>query len=77
MGISFAIPMDEAMRVSEQLRASGRVTRGRIGVQIGPVTKDVAESLGLGKAQGALVTGWSRARQRKGRCRGGRHHHPL
>ena len=36
MGISFAIPMDEAMRVSEQLRASGRVTRGRIGVQIEP-----------------------------------------
>lgn len=57
MGISFAIPMDEAMRVSEQLRTAGRVTRGRIGVQIGPVTKDVAESLGLGKAQGALVTG--------------------
>ena len=57
MGISFAIPMDEAIRVSEQLRSSGRVTRGRIGVQIGNVTKDVAESIGLGKAQGALVTG--------------------
>lgn len=57
MGISFAIPMDEAIRVSEQLRASGRVTRGRIGVQIGQVTKDVAESIGLGKASGALVTG--------------------
>jgi serine protease Do len=57
MGISFAIPMDEAIRVSDQLRTAGRVTRGRIGVQIGPVTKDVAESLGLGKAQGALVTG--------------------
>ncbi|MBP7412311.1 MAG: DegQ family serine endoprotease [Giesbergeria sp.] len=57
MGISFAIPIDEAMRVSEQLRATGRVTRGRIGVQIGPVSKDVAESLGLGKQQGALVTG--------------------
>jgi serine protease Do len=57
MGIAFAIPVDEAMRVSEQLRASGRVTRGRIGVQIGQVTKDVAESLGLGKQQGALVTG--------------------
>jgi len=57
MGISFAIPIDEAMRVSEQLRASGRVTRGRIGVQIGQVTRDVAESLGLGKQQGALVTG--------------------
>lgn len=55
MGISFAIPIDEAMRVSEQLRATGRVTRGRIGVQIDQVTKDVAESIGLGKTQGALV----------------------
>lgn len=55
MGISFAIPMDEAVRVSEQLRVSGRVTRGRIGVQIDQVTKDVAESIGLGKPQGALV----------------------
>jgi serine protease Do len=55
MGISFAIPMDEAIRVSEQLRVSGRVSRGRIGVQIDQVTKDVAESIGLGKAQGALV----------------------
>jgi serine protease Do len=55
MGISFAIPIDEAIRVSEQLRVSGRVTRGRIGVQIDQVTKDVAESIGLGKAQGALV----------------------
>ncbi|TFZ04054.1 DegQ family serine endoprotease [Ramlibacter humi] len=55
MGISFAIPMDEAMRVAEQLRATGRVSRGRIGVQIDQVTKDVAESIGLGKPQGALV----------------------
>jgi len=55
MGISFAIPMDEAMRVSEQLRSNGRVTRGRIGVQIEPVTKELAESIGLGKAQGALI----------------------
>jgi serine protease Do len=55
MGISFAIPMDEAIRVSEQLRQTGRVTRGRIGVQIGDVTKEVAESIGLGAAQGALV----------------------
>ncbi len=57
MGISFAIPMDEAMRVSDQLRASGRVTRGRIGVQIDQVSKEVAESIGLGKPQGALVRG--------------------
>ena len=57
MGISFSIPMDEAMRVSEQLRASGRVTRGRIGVQIDQVPKEVAESIGLGKAQGALIRG--------------------
>lgn len=57
MGISFSIPIDEAIRVSDQLRATGRVTRGRIGVQIGRVTKDVAESLGLSKQNGALVTG--------------------
>jgi serine protease Do len=57
MGISFAIPMDEAMRVSEQLRSTGRVSRGRIGVQIAPVTKEVAESIGLGKVQGVLVRG--------------------
>jgi serine protease Do len=56
-GISFAIPIDEAARVSDQLRSSGKVTRGRIGVQIDRVTKEVAESIGLGKAQGALVRG--------------------
>lgn len=56
-GISFAIPIDEAMRVADQLRASGRVVRGRIGVRIAPVTKDVAEQLGLGKPVGALVQG--------------------
>lgn len=55
MGISFAVPIDEAMRVSEQLKSIGRVVRGRIGVQIGEVTKEVAESLGLPRAQGALV----------------------
>ena len=55
MGISFAIPIDEASRVADQLRSNGKVVRGRIGVQIGEVTKDVAESIGLGKAAGALV----------------------
>ena len=55
MGISFAVPIDEAMRVSQQLKTLGRVVRGRIGVQIGEVTKEVAESLGLPRAQGALV----------------------
>jgi len=56
MGISFSIPMDEAVRVVEQLRSQGRVSRGRIGVGIAPVSKELAESLGLPKAQGALVT---------------------
>jgi serine protease Do len=55
MGISFAIPIDEATRVSDQLKSSGRVIRGRIGVQIDQVTKEVAESIGLGKPSGALV----------------------
>jgi serine protease Do len=54
-GISFAIPIDEAVRVSDQLRATGRVVRSRIGVQIGEVTKEVAESIGLPKPAGALV----------------------
>ena len=57
MGISFAIPIDEASRVADQLRAGGRVIRGRIGVTIAPVTKEVAESIGLGRPAGALVRG--------------------
>ena len=57
MGISFAIPIDEAMRVADQLRAPGRVIRGRIGVSIAPVTKEVAEAIGLGAPRGALVQG--------------------
>ena len=56
-GISFAIPIDEAARVSDQLRTTGKVTRGRIGVQIDSVSKEVAEAIGLGKPQGALVRG--------------------
>ncbi len=55
MGISFAIPIDEAIRVADQIRTSGRVTRGRIGVGIAEVTKDVAEPLGLPRSAGALV----------------------
>jgi len=55
MGISFAIPIDEAMRVADQLRANGKLVRGKIGVAIGDITKDVAESLGLGKPRGAYV----------------------
>jgi serine protease Do len=57
MGISFAIPIDEAMRVADQLRTNGRVIRGRIGVSIAPVTKEVAEAIGLGAPRGALVQG--------------------
>ncbi len=57
MGISFAIPIDEATRVADQLRVNGRVIRGRIGVTIAPVTKEVAESIELGAPRGALVQG--------------------
>jgi serine protease Do len=55
-GISFAVPIDEVMRVADQLKKTGTVTRGRLGVQISEVTRDVAESLGLGKARGAEVS---------------------
>jgi serine protease Do len=54
-GISFAIPIDYAYGVAEQLIKSGHVTRGRIGVGIVNVTRDLADSLGLPKAQGAAV----------------------
>ncbi|MBB5607078.1 MULTISPECIES: DegQ family serine endoprotease [unclassified Janthinobacterium] len=55
-GISFAVPIDEAMRVGEQLKKTGKVVRGRIGVQIGEVSKEVADSLGLPNAKGAQVS---------------------
>jgi serine protease Do len=54
-GISFAIPIDIAMGIYNQLRSTGKVTRGRIGVNIGPVTRDVADALGLQKPTGAYV----------------------
>jgi len=54
-GISFSIPIDDAVKVADQLRAGGKVIRGRIGVQIEPISKELAESLGLEKAQGAVV----------------------
>lgn len=56
MGISLAIPIDEVMRVVEQLKAHGKVTRGRIGVQIGPVSDDVGKAIGLPDAKGAMVS---------------------
>jgi serine protease Do len=49
MGVAFAIPIDVAMEVQSQLRASGRVSRGRIGVVIQEVTKELADSFGLPK----------------------------
>ena len=55
VGIAFAIPADTVKSVVTQLKEHGSVTRGWIGVQIQPVTPDIADSLGLKKAQGALV----------------------
>jgi serine protease Do len=55
MGLSFAIPIDIALDVQNQLRSTGRVSRGRIGVVIQEVTKELADSFGLAKPQGALV----------------------
>ena len=55
VGIAFAIPSDTVNTVIAQLKEHGSVTRGWIGVQIQPVTQDIADSLGLKKAEGALV----------------------
>ncbi|AEC20226.1 serine protease [Pusillimonas sp. T7-7] len=56
MGISLAIPIDEAMRVVKQLKEHGKVTRGRIGVQISTVPDDVAKAIGLDESKGAMVS---------------------
>ncbi len=55
VGIGFAVPADTVKSVVAQLKDKGVVTRGWIGVQIQPVTADIADSLGLKKAEGALV----------------------
>ncbi|BAN49999.1 serine protease MucD [Metapseudomonas resinovorans NBRC 106553] len=55
MGLSFAIPIDVAMSVADQLKSQGKVSRGWLGVVIQEVNKDLAESFGLDKPAGALV----------------------
>ncbi|MDO8208184.1 MAG: DegQ family serine endoprotease [Gallionella sp.] len=56
MGLSFAIPIDVATQVADQLRTRGTVTRGRIGVTIQEMTRELAESFGLGQPNGALIS---------------------
>ena len=56
MGVSFAIPIDVAMEVVEQLKSDGRVSRGWLGVVIQEVDRDLAESFGLDRPRGALVS---------------------
>ena len=56
MGMSFAVPIDVAMEVAEQLKASGRVSRGWLGVEIQQVNRELAESFGLEQPHGALIT---------------------
>ncbi|QOJ24061.1 MAG: DegQ family serine endoprotease [Gammaproteobacteria bacterium] len=55
MGLSFAIPINVATEIANQLKVSGKVSRGRIGVMIQEVTKELAESFGLSDSTGALV----------------------
>ena len=56
MGVSFAIPIDVAIGVSQQLQATGHVTRGKVGVTIQPVNQGLADSFGLPQPEGALVS---------------------
>ncbi|MEO6154662.1 MAG: DegQ family serine endoprotease [Thermomonas sp.] len=56
-GVSFAIPIDVAMNAVQQLKATGKVTRGQLGVQIQAMSRDNAKALGLTDARGALVAG--------------------
>lgn len=57
MGLSFAIPIDVAIEVADQLRTTGKVTRGWLGIAIQEITKELAESFGLKNTNGALVAG--------------------
>ena len=55
MGLSFAIPIDVAMRVADQIKQYGRAKHARLGVSIQPITRELADSFGLDRARGALV----------------------
>lgn len=55
MGISFAIPIDEALRVSEQLKKNGKVTRGQIGIQVAEVSGETAKAMNLPNDRGVMV----------------------
>jgi serine protease Do len=57
MGLSFSIPIDVAIDVSNQLKANGKVTRGWLGIGIQEITKDLADSFGMKSTNGALVAG--------------------
>ncbi len=57
MGLSFSIPIDVAIDISNQLKANGRISRGWLGIGIQEVTKDLAESFGLKQTSGALIAG--------------------
>ncbi len=57
MGVSFAIPIDVAMSVADQLRIHGKISRGWLGVMIQDLTKELAESFGMKMAEGALIAG--------------------
>jgi serine protease Do len=55
MGISFAIPIDLAMSAADQIKKTGRVSRGQLGVQVGAISEDMAKGLGLPDTRGALI----------------------
>ncbi len=57
MGLSFSIPIDVAIEISNQLKATGKITRGWLGIAIQELTKDLAESFGMKNTNGALVAG--------------------
>jgi serine protease Do len=57
MGLSFSIPIDVAIDISNQLKASGKITRGWLGVAIQELTKELAESFGMKNTNGALIAG--------------------
>ena len=71
MGLSFAVPIDVAMKTVEQLRLHGAVSRGRIGIKVQEVTAELSPAFRLERAAGALLRWWTVVARRnpRGRCR--------
>ncbi len=77
MGLSFAVPIDLALQIKDELVKHGKVNRGRLGVMIQTMSPELAKSFGLEKNKGALIAQIQKTPRLKSRSSGRRYRHPL